>query len=443
MSLVLLAAVLLVFLGSSVVYEEAESYIVDDARTSQLAEALMSDARVLAAAPVGQRPVLAVMLSTDDLALTWRAEGSAPRKVRLRQAAGLDELRLGMIHTENALGHARLVLGVPVASPSDVSGEIMLPDGSWLDFTAPSMVGRHHVTRGLASAAITAGAVSLAAAMLVRALSTPLRALSDLADGVASSPDDIGEQVHFSEQGPREVRGLARAINAMQARIHRLVEDRTEMLAAVSHDLRTPLQRLRLRAGFLNDPEAQAAIEADVAEMEAMVSGVLAYLAGDRDPEPLRQADLAAILATLVDERADRGCDVRYEGPDRCAMALRPLAMRRVFANLIDNALTYGGNAEVILTATPRGSQVSVTDDGPGIPDADLDRVTTPFFRLEGSRSRSTGGIGLGLAIVKRETERAGGTLELCRAEGRGLRAIVRLPYAADTAADDAASDRR
>jgi signal transduction histidine kinase len=251
-------------------------------------------------------------------------------------------------------------------------------------------------------------AVLLAAVMLVHTMSLPLRALADVADAVGE-----GEWVPLEEKGPREVRYLARAINAMQVRIHRLIADRTQALAAVSHDLRTPLARLRLRSGFLEDVEAQAAIEADVAEMEAMVGGVLAYLAGENDPEKKRAADLAAMLMTLVDDAADEGRAARYDGPDHLSVRVRPL--------------TYGGCADVAARATPGGIAVTIDDRGPGIPEADMERVFTPFFRLEGSRSRATGGLGLGLAIVQREVGREGGTLALSNRSDGGLRVEVTL----------------
>lgn len=172
--------------------------------------------------------------------------------------------------------------------------------------------------------------------MLIRGLSMPLRALVSVADRIGSSE----KWVPLAERGPPEVRGLAHAINAMQDRIQSLINDRTQALAAVSHDLRTPLTRLRLRCGFLSDGEAQAAIEADLDEMEAMVNGILAYLAGADDPEVPRTINIVATLETLVDDHADHGRDARYEGPDRALVHVRPLAMKRVLSNLIENAST-------------------------------------------------------------------------------------------------------
>jgi len=250
-----------------------------------------------------------------------------------------------------------------------------------------------------------------------------------VADSIAKSDDMQWTMV--DERGPREVRGLANAINKMQHRIRRLINDRTEILAAVSHDLRTPLARLRLRAGFMDDEETQTAIEADIDEMEAMVTGVLAYLAGDLDPEPIKQVDLVAILNTLLDSQSDRGRETSYTGPDRCQAWVRPLAVKRVFANLIDNACNYGGDAHVTLETAGQAALISVIDDGPGIPEAELEKVLSAFYRVEGSRSRATGGMGLGLAIVTREVGRARGKVDLHNVPGRGLCVQITLPLGA------------
>lgn len=420
-SMVLLAAVVMVFLASALFYEEAETYIADDARISQIAETLSTDLRVIETAQPSQRPVLAILLSDNELGISWHPVG---QPTPLRFSYSLGQLRQQLVAVDPVLGRAGLQVSADPHSGSSVYGALSLRDGSRLEFTARDVIGRRHVTRGLASAAITAGAVAIAAAMLVRALSTPLRALAAVADAVGQA----GSWVPLEERGPREVRGLARAINAMQVRIQRLINDRTEVLAAVSHDLRTPLARLRLRAGFLADSEVQMAIESDVDEMEAMVNGVLAYLAGDLDPEPTRMMDLSATLMTLLESQSDRGRVTGYDGPDRCQMTARPLATKRIFANLIDNACNYGGDAHVTLRRDHDRVTVMVDDSGPGIPEHERERVLAAFYRLEGSRSRATGGLGLGLAIVKREVERANGTIELARAPQGGLRARITLP---------------
>jgi len=272
--------------------------------------------------------------------------------------------------------------------------------------------------------------IVLASVLVVRWITKPLRRLAAAAEGFGKG----AAPVPMPEDGPREVQDAARAFNAMQARIHRLVSDRTQALAAVSHDLRTPIQRLRLRAGFLDDAEAQRSIDADLDEMEAMVEATLAFLSGDADGEEPRPTDLAAVLRTLCDDAADRGGAVAYTGPDRALLRLRPVAAKRAFANLIDNAVKYGGAARVALRDSPAAAVVTVEDDGPGIPEAAMATVFEPFRRLEASRNRGTGGTGLGLTIARRAVEGHGGTIALANRPGGGLLVTVRLPRADGTA---------
>jgi len=413
---VLLAAVLLEFLGSTAFYEQAQTYSADDAQFFRMAEQLAIDMRLLNATAPERRPDFAAMLSTMGLALRWTPASPVPP-----EAHGLHPLHRRLASALQPFGAAPLRLVAQPARSRELAGVLTLRDGSQLHFTAWGLMQRHTVTRGLMSASILAGCVILVAAMLVRSLSLPLRALARVADSIGRGPP-----VMAAEDGPHEVRHLGRALNAMQGRIARLIADRTEALAAVSHDLRTPLARLRLRAGFL-EPDAQGAIEADLDEMEAMVGSVLSFLAGEADSERRRTVDLAALLATLVDHEADAGRDARYVGPDQATITVRPLAMKRVFANLISNAIAYGGSAIVTLERAGTGLRVLVEDDGPGIPEAELERVTTPFYRLDASRSRATGGMGLGLAIVQREVAREGGRLTLSNRTPHGLRVEIVL----------------
>jgi len=263
----------------------------------------------------------------------------------------------------------------------------------------------------------------IAAPLLVRALGAPLRQLVRAADAIGR-----GRPVPVAVEGPMEVRRLARALNAMQDRLARLIADQTQALAAVSHDLRTPIGRLRLRTDLLDDRSLQAELQADLDEMEQMVGSVLAYLKGDTDPEPPRAVDLVALLTTLVDAAADAGQDVVYRGPERAVLHARPLGLKRAFANLIDNAIAYGGSARVVLHCSETDMAIAVSDDGPGIPEAELGRVLEPFQRIEGSRNRTTGGVGLGLAITLQAVEREGGRLSLNNRPGGGLTAEVTLP---------------
>lgn len=270
------------------------------------------------------------------------------------------------------------------------------------------------------STTIMAVGVVIASAVLVRWLTGPLRRLALAADRIGR-----GAPVAIPSDGPEEVRRLAATLDAMQARIDRLVQDRTEALAAVSHDLRTPLTRMRLRTGFLDDAETQARMEADLAEMEAMIDATLAYFRGDATAEPPELTDLGAMLSTLCDAAADGGDAVSYEGPAHLDRTCRPVLLRRAVANLIENAVRYGGGARVRLTARP-GAAITVDDDGPGIPPEDMERVLEPFVRLD--PARAAGGVGLGLSIARDAAAEQGGTLTLQNRPEGGLRATLRLP---------------
>jgi signal transduction histidine kinase len=215
----------------------------------------------------------------------------------------------------------------------------------------------------------------------------------------------------------------------MQGRIRHLVDDRTEALAAMSHDLRTPLSRLKLRAGFLPEGEDRARMEADIAEMAAMVDRTLDYIREGRDAEPARPADLSAILQTLASDAADMGHDVAYEGPSRVVLPLRRVAAKRALSNLVENAITHGA-PPVRLLVRDEGTRVvvEVADAGPGIVPAERGRALAPVGQLDAARGK--GGSGLGLAIAARFAEASGGALDLDTATGGGLLTRMILPRA-------------
>ncbi|GAA0592421.1 hypothetical protein GCM10009416_33500 [Craurococcus roseus] len=423
-TLTMLAGLLAIHLGSLWLLEQGVLGAAEDGREEQVAERLATARRTIGSLPEEVRGTAAGALSSPDLDIAWHRAASAaapveqglePLRARLRELVpDVAELHVGYVGAERRIG-----------------GGMRLADGSWIAFAAPApnrLEASPHAS--LASLSAMALGIVLASVLVVRWITKPLRRL-------ATAAEDFGKgaaPVPMPEDGPREVHDAARAFNAMQARIHRLVSDRTQALAAVSHDLRTPIQRLRLRAGFLDDAEAQRSIDADLDEMEAMVEATLAFLRGDADGEEPRPTDLAAILRTLCDDAADRGADVAFTGPDHVSLRLRPVAAKRAFANLIDNAVKYGGAARVTLRDAPAAAVVSVEDDGPGIPEAAMAAVFEPFRRLEASRNRGTGGTGLGLTIARRAVEGHGGTIALANRPGGGLLVTVRLPRAGGTA---------
>ncbi len=194
---------------------------------------------------------------------------------------------------------------------------------------------------------------------------------------------------------------LAVAFNDMQRRIERLIEDRTQALAAVSHDLKTPITRLRFRAEDLADEAVREAMAEDLTEMERMLDQTLSFLRGDRRDEELKSIDIVAILGTLIDDAVDRGALVELTGSAHAIVTGRRLALKRAFANLVENAVKYGGQARVEVTDRDAEVVVKISDIGPGIAAEDIERALSPFVRLEPSRNLETGGFGLGLPIAQ------------------------------------------
>jgi len=236
----------------------------------------------------------------------------------------------------------------------------------------------------------------------------------------------------LQEAGPSEVLRAAHAFNTMQTRVKRFIQDRTQMLAAISHDLRTPITRLRLRAEFVEDDLQRQKMLGDLDEMEAMIGATLAFARDDAANEQVEPIDIAAVLAaTCSDERAT-GRDVTYIGPDSLELLARPLALKRAINNLVDNAVKYGKAARVTLAEGNKELVILVDDDGPGIPASEKERVFAPFTRLETSRSRETGGTGLGLTIARNAIRSMGGDVELINRPEGGLQVRVTLPVTQD-----------
>lgn len=247
----------------------------------------------------------------------------------------------------------------------------------------------------------------------------------------ATAADRLGRDVNaprLPEDGPREVRRAVAAFNEMQGRIRRFVEDRTQMLAAISHDLRSPITRLRLRSELLPEGEGRDKMLRDLDEMEAMVASSLDFARGEAVDEATQTIDLAATLEAICDNTADMGLVAEFEWERRLVCACRPAAIKRALANLVENAARYGRQAKVRAHANDQAIEVVIEDAGPGIPEAELDKVFSPFYRVEGSRNRKTGGIGLGLTVARGIIRAHGGDIFLQNRPEGGLRVTVTLP---------------
>lgn len=252
----------------------------------------------------------------------------------------------------------------------------------------------------------------------------PLRRLTAAAETLGLNVD----APPLEETGSRELRKTAHAFNTMQQRIKRLVDDRTLMLAALSHDLKTMLTRLRLRAEFIEDEEQQSKAIRDIDDMDLMVDSALGFIRGDQANEAISRLDLAILLQDLVDDCQAQGHEVSFEGPEKLAVQGRPVALKRAMGNLTDNAVRYGGDAQVRLKVDDGRVVLTVSDSGPGLPEAELEKVFQPFYRVETSRNRDTGGSGLGLALARDVFRRLGGDLALANGRGGGLVATAWLP---------------
>jgi signal transduction histidine kinase len=247
----------------------------------------------------------------------------------------------------------------------------------------------------------------------------------------SAAADAVGRSVDaplLPESGPREVRLAATAFNRMQERLRRFVNDRTQMLAAISHDLRTPLTRLRLRAEFVDDDAQRSKMLGDIAEMEAMISATLAFARDDAVREPRSPQDLDQLLDQLASDLCDGGYPVHYEPTGLVQVSCSPGGLRRALANLAENAVKYGGVARLTLHRTDDLVTILIDDDGPGIAPEMAEQVFQPFFRLEGSRNRDTGGVGLGLSVARTIIRGHGGDIQLINRPEGGLRVAVTLP---------------
>ena len=307
-----------------------------------------------------------------------------------------------------------------------VTGQARLTDGTVVTFRrALPQPSLEWPIRALALLAVLGLFVAFVAGWALRKVTRPLASLADAASGLAR---DLNRPP-LPETGPQEVARAAQAFNAMQRDLRRYLETRAHALAGVSHDLRLPLTRLRLRLERLPEGELRSKIEEDLAEMDAMIGSTLEYLgAGSAAEKPVR-LNLNALLEAIVEDMEPLGAKITVRGEASTPILAQPQAIRRCLANLLENARRYGG-ANIDLQVKDAGEMVEirVEDRGPGIPSADRERVFEPYVRLEASRARHTGGTGLGLAIARATARANGGDIVLEARVGGGLAAVLRLP---------------
>ncbi len=324
---------------------------------------------------------------------------------------------------------------IPIPSPFlDVQGShpaqsydvlIRLPDGSSITYRVTRIDPGAQLPTSLMLDVI------LLVVLLVIALYIAARGITRPLSQLAGAADNIGRGVRIpklEEKGARELRHAARAFNSMQDRLHRYLDSRTRVLAAMSHDLKTPLTRLRLQVETqIEDASLQARFGKELDEMESMVRGALGLFRGLNDEEPLEPVDVNRLLETIRGEFVEMDKSVTLEGRALRPFPGKPQALKRCITNLVSNAVNFGGGAHILVRDGAQ-LEISVCDEGPGVPPEELERVFEPFYRLESSRNRDTGGTGLGLSIARDVAQAHGGSVVLRNRPGGGLEAQLTLP---------------
>ena len=420
---ILLVTLLIEFAASTLIYEQAGRFSVHDDEARRLAEHLVIARRLVAEQPVARRAAMANELTTDRYFVRWSAtkprlpiQGDKAKRVRAQVLAWEPSLAAAGVEAQS----------LPRSGSTIVAGTLRLRDGDWLLFRTLEPLPTNSATYNrILSSVVTVALLMLLGGLFIRQTLQPIRVLTHAVErfgpGLRTSlPVEL-------QSGTGDVQRLMDAFNAMQARIRRLIDERTRALAAVSHDLRTPLARLRLRVEGVRDHALRREVEADLDGMEAMVTSLLAFLGGDEAPEERRLVDLAVLCGSIVDDARDHGHHVHYRGPMHLEVTLRRTAMRRAIVNLVDNAIRYGKRITLELVVDG-GVTIHVKDDGPGIPEESMVLVREPFVRLDAARQRDASGFGLGLSIVERVVSDEGGTLVLVNRPEGGLCASIRLP---------------
>jgi len=329
---------------------------------------------------------------------------------------------------------------------SGVLIEAALSDGHWLLFSsslhAPPPVDpvatKFSQAKFAASLAFSTLLGIVLSILAARRLVKPLTELTVAVERIGGS----GDAPAIAPRGPREMRGTIEAFNRMKERFRRFNEDRTRMMAAMSHDLRTPLTRLRLRAELVEDQDQQQKMLRDLDMMGDMIESVLALARDDAKREPRSLVDLSALVEGICEDASDASEPVTFSGPRGVTISCRPAALRRAISNLVDNAVKYGGSAAVSLSPETARVAITVDDEGPGIPPSERQKVFEPFYRIGSSRDPDTGGVGLGLSVTRSIIWEHGGEISLASRKGGGLSVRLELPSGSELISSDQEEDR-
>jgi len=306
---------------------------------------------------------------------------------------------------------------------------VLLSDGVWITVESidPARMTQW-VVRLFRNLAIVDGVMVILCFFAVRLITRPLSVL-------AHAAEDLGRNIDrppLPERGANELVRASRALNVMQDRLKRYVDTRVKVLAAMSHDLKTPITRMRLRAEMLDDAQIKAKFTKDLDELQQMVGSTLDYMRGLAEGgEAIQPIDVTALISSLKEDAEEAGHTITLSGDARSPVMGRAQALKRCLQNLIDNALAYGRRADITLRDEGGALNIAISDEGPGIPEDDIERVFEPFYRVEGSRNRNTGGSGLGLSIARNIAQAHGGSVRLRNLARGGLEATLRIPRGA------------
>lgn len=431
-------AITLLVLLALIVRERREFSLLESSAGSSLTS-VANTVEDLARLPPPERARLLAELreqrrSVDQLRRAQFSERRESREMLERAVIARLQQQLGSDYRVRALSPGRpprnfIALNDDRAGASDGAlgrpfmFEVVLPDGQAVAFRMPApRPGPALPMRIFIDFGVLTLILGLVLYAMTRTITRPLGKLAEAADALGR-----GTRVEpLPEQGGRELRAATRAFNAMQERLRRYLDSRTRVLAAMSHDMRTPLTRLRLRVESIDDEQLRARCTADLDEMSNMIRGALAVFRGLNDDEPATPIDVNALLEALRDEYRELGGHVTVSGRAQQPYVGKPLALKRCLGNLLQNAIQYGQQADVTVEDGD-ALVLRIRDRGPGIPSESLERVFEPFYRLESSRNRDTGGVGLGLGIARDIAQAHGGRLTLRNVEG-GLEAELTLP---------------
>ncbi len=421
LTLILLVGLLLAQGASLWLHQNERQMLMVHARMQSVVDRVADAVAVLEAAPPAQRNAALRQVQGGGLTATLLpAEAVDGHPLPTPLAAALAE-RIGGERALRSVGPpGRAMHGH--GGPSQLDAR--LRDGQWVRFSFTPQASGIPAPDAFVAQMLIALAVVVAVSLLaVRYATRPLRQLADAADALGRDLD----VAPLPETGPLETRRAVRAFNGMQQRLGRLVAERSRALAAVSHDLRTPLTRLRLRAELVGEGQLREQIIGDVNDMQAMIDATLDYLR-DLRGESARPIDINALLSSLAQDEQGLGRNVTLEGRADAPYVGRLSALKRAVGNLVDNAIKYAGAAELRIVDEAGRLQLVVEDRGPGLAQAQLSRVTEPYYRVDASRSRETGGVGLGLAIARDVAVLHGGQLLVENRPGGGLRTTLVLP---------------